>query len=46
MYKEWDMRWSFLKTKEVAKVADIYSNDSALIDPWNANHTKRPNTLK
>ena len=32
MYKEWGME-SFLKTKEVAKVADIYSNDSALIDP-------------
>ena len=45
MYKEWGME-SFLKTKEAGKVAVIYSNDSTLINPWRANHTKRPNTRK
>ena len=32
MYKEWGLE-SFLKPKEVGKVAVIYSNDSTLINP-------------
>ena len=40
MYKEWGVE-RILKTKEVGKVAVIYSNDSTLINPLRANHTKR-----
>ena len=45
MYKEWDVE-RILKTKEVGNVAVIYSNDSTLINPLSANHTKRSNTLE
>ena len=45
MYKERGMK-RVLKTKEVGKVAVIYSNYSTLINPLSVNHTERPNTLK
>ena len=45
MYKERGMK-RVLKTKEVCKVAVIYSNYSTLINPLSVNYTERPNTLK